>query len=274
MTRILYVFFVAAFFCACDRSDAPAKRSFVDVGGINTAVKPGDNFFRYVNGRWYDTVKIADDQTGIGSYSFLNIPQKLLLQHILDSVSATQGAPGSIEQKVGDFYASGMDTATIDQRGYEPIKPMLARIDAIGDGPSLIKFAATELTAGNSAFFGFGISPDNKNSSINIAHLVQAGLGLPDRDYYFKSDSPTLRIQKAYVLYIGKLFQLTGSSPAEAARQAEIDYNIEKQIAAAHKTRIELRDVNANYNKVVVSAISKSQPNIGWEAVFGYLDAR
>ncbi|HXB91803.1 MAG TPA: alpha/beta fold hydrolase, partial [Puia sp.] len=230
------------------------KKSFVDFDGIDSSIKPGDNFFRYVNGRWYDSAKIAADQAGVGSYSFLNIPQKQLLQHILDSVSQTQHAPGSIDQKVGDFYASGMDTATINRRGYEPIRPILAQIDAIGDVPSLMKFVAAGLKTGNQSIIGFGISPDNKNSSINIAHAFQTGIGLPDRDYYFKTDSPTLRIQQAYVKYIGTLFQLTGSDPAAASRNANLVYGIEKQLAASHKTNIELRDVDANYHKIAIAS--------------------
>jgi putative endopeptidase len=258
---------------ACNNLGAQ-KRSFVDIDGIDSSIKPGDNFFRYVNGHWYDTAKIADDQTGVGSYSFLNIPQKKLLQHILDSVSKTPHTPGSIDQKVGDFYASGMDTVTINRRGYEPIRPILASIDAISDVPSLVKFAATELKAGNRSFIGFGISPDNKNSSINIAHVYQAGIGLPDRDYYFKADSATLSIQQAYKKYISTLFRLTGSNVASATQQADIAYGIEKQIAAFHKTNIELRDVNANYHKIAVSSISNTQANIGWDALLADLDAK
>jgi putative endopeptidase len=262
------------FLAACNTPQEAPKRSFVDVSGIDASIKPGDDFFRYVNGRWYDTAKIADDQSGVGSYSFLNIPQKQLLQNILDSVSKTQHASGSIDQKVGDFYASGMDTATVDQRGYQPIQPILARIDAIGDVPSLVKFAATELKTGNHSFIGFGVSPDNKNSGINIAHVYQAGIGLPDRDYYFKTDSSTIGIQQAYKKYIGALFQLTGADSAAATQKAAIVYGIEKQIAASHKTNIELRDVNANYNKRAVSAVSKAQPNIGWESLLANLDAK
>ncbi len=217
MSRFLYICLVAGLFGACNNPDPNSpKKSFIDVAGIDSSIKPGDNFFRYVNGRWYDTAKIADDQTGVGSYSFMNIPQKQLLQNILDSVSRTQNAPGSIDQKVGDFYASGMDTVTINQRGYEPLRPILARIDAIGDVPSLVNFAATELKTGNRSFIGFSISPDNKNSGINIAHFYQAGIGLPYRDYYFKTDSSTVSIQQAYKKYIGALFGLTGGDPAVA----------------------------------------------------------
>src|SRR5262249_36554966 len=149
-------------------------------------VKPGDNFFRYANGHWYDTVRIADDQTGVGSYQFLNIPQQELLLHILDSVSKTTSTPSSIYQQVGDFFASGMHTTTIKQRRDEPIRPILAQIDAVRDVESFVRLAATELKEGNSSIIGFGIAPDNKNSSINIAHVGQTGIGLPERDYYFK----------------------------------------------------------------------------------------
>jgi len=275
MNKFIYIFLVLCFLGACNTPEPQdQKRNFVDVTGIDSSIKPGDNFFRYVNGRWYDTAKIADDQTGVGSYMFLNIPQKLLLQNILDSVSKAQHIPGSIDQKVGDFYASGMDTATINQRGYAPIQPTLARIDAISDVPSLIKFAAIELKTGNQSFIGFGISPDNKNSGINIAHVYQAGIGLPDRDYYFKTDSSTLGIQQAYKKYISTLFQLTGSDLPIATQQADIVYGIEKQLAASHKTNIELRDINANYHKTTVASISKAQPNMGWGTLLADLDAK
>jgi putative endopeptidase len=275
MHKLFYLSFVFAFFCACQNNTPnPPERSFVDVSGIDSSIKPGDNFFRYVNGRWYDTVKIAGDQAGVGSYSFLNIPQKQLLQNILDSVSKTTNPPGSIDQKVGDFYASGMDTATINRRGYEPVRPILTRIDAISDAPSLMQFVAIELTTGNHSIIGLEIFADNKNSSINIAHANQTGIGLPDRDYYFKTDSPTLHIQAAYQQYISTLFELTGSDQTTAAKNAAIVYGIEKQIAESHKTNVELRDVDANYHKMPVTAINKTEPNLGWTALLAELGAK
>ncbi len=276
MNKYLCLCISVLLFSACnnpDTSSLPGK-NFVDITGIDSSIKPGDNFFRYVNGHWYDSAKIADDQTGVGSYMFLNIPQKLLLQNILDSVSKATNATGTIDQKVGDFYASGMDTTTINQRGYEPIKPILTNIDAISDVPSLMKFIATELKTGNSSIINFSISPDNKNSSINIAHAYQSGIGLPDRDYYFKTDSSTIRIQQAYQKYIGTLFQLTGSDSTTAIKNAAIVYGIEKQIAASHKTNIELRDINSNYNKMAIASIDKKQANIGWATLLTNLDAK
>ena len=276
MNKLFYLLLALTFLSACNTTTTPDahKTSFVDVSGIDSTIKPGDNFFRFVNGRWYDTAKIADDQTGVGSYMFLNIPQKQLLQNVLDSVSKTEHANGSIDQKVGDFYASGMDTTTINQRGYQPIQPILLQIDSISNLPSLMKFVATEMKTGNSSIIGFGISPDNKNGSINIAHVYQAGIGLPDRDYYFKTDSSTLAIQQAYKKYISSLFQLTSSDQAAAIKNADIVYGIEKQMAASHKTNIELRDVNANYHKTAVVLINKTHPEIGWETLLANLGAK
>lgn len=273
MTKYLTLFVLLSIAVACNKP-APPKKQFVDVGGIDPSIKQGDNFFRYVNGRWYDTAKIAADQVGIGSYMFLNIPQKKLLQHILDSVSQVKSAAGSIEQKVGDFYASGMDTQTIDQRGFEPVIPILDMIDSIKDVPSMMNFVAKEFKAGNRSMIDFGVFPDNKNSNINIAHAGQTGLGLPDRDYYFKTDSSTAGIQNAYKTYLKTLLVLTGSDEATARKSTNTVYYIERQLAGAHRTNIELRDVSVNYNKMPVAAMGKKQPAIGWVNILKGLDVQ
>ncbi|MBL7877808.1 MAG: M13 family metallopeptidase, partial [Cyclobacteriaceae bacterium] len=273
MKKFLFGTLITLACWACTQSEPP-KKILVDVAGIDESTKPGDNFFRHVNGLWYDTARIAADQSGVGSYSFLNIPQKKLLQNILDNVSKMENSKGTIEQKVGDFYASGMDMETINERGYEPIKPLLERIEAIQNVPALMKLVANELKMGNRSIISFGIRPDNKNSGINIAHVYQTGIGLPDRDYFFKTDSSTLRIQEAYKKYLAALFQLTGSDPAAATQAATIVYNLEKEIAASHKTRVEMRDVNNNYNKVSVAALDKKQPHIGWTTLLTTLEAK
>jgi putative endopeptidase len=251
----------------------PATVAPADIAGIDSSVKPENNFFMYVNRIWYDTAQIPPSQSGVGAYMFMNYPQRLRLQGILDSVSKANNTAGSIEQKLGDFYASGMDTITINKLGYNPIKPMLTRIDSISNLTSLMKFVATEVKSGNSSFLSFGVSPDNKNSRLNITHIYQTGIGLPERDYYFKTDAPSLAIQQAYKLYLAKLFQLTGSDGSTASKDADIVYNIDRQLAGSHRTNIELRDVNANYNKMSVSTLVKKQPNIGWQHVLNDLGA-
>jgi putative endopeptidase len=237
-------------------------------------LRPGNDFFKYVNGKWYDSVSIPASQAGVGAYMFMNFPQRIRLQGILDSLSQSKSQEGSIAQKVGDFYASGMDTVTIDKRGYTPIKPLLAKIEAISDLPSLMNFVVNEAKTGNSSIIAFGVSSDQKNSSMNIAEIYQTGIGLPDRDYYFKSDSSTVAIQEAYKKYLSTLFQQTGGNALEAQKNANLVYDIDKQLAVSHKTKVELRDVQANYNKMAVTDLVKRHPNIDWITFLNKLGAK
>ncbi|RAI91407.1 M13 family metallopeptidase [Algoriphagus yeomjeoni] len=273
MKNLLFVLLILSISCSPEgeTNESKTARNFVEVSEIDTSIKPGDNFFMYVNGIWYDTAKIADDQSGVGSYSFLNIPQKKLLENILEEVSRAENPAGSIEQKVGDFYASGMDTEAINSRGFEPIKPILEEIESISDLPSLLSFVTDEIKSNSESIIGLGISPDAENSSINIAHFSQTGLGLPDRDYYFKSDSSTLAIQQAYLDYLATLFQLTGTDEITALKNAQSVYAIEKKLAESHKTRIERRVVKENYHKMAVSELDQKQPNIRWSSMLDQL---
>lgn len=157
-----------------------------------------------------------------------------------------------------------MDTITIEKRGYEPIKRTLSRIESIRDVKSLMSFVAEGIKVGNGSIMSFGGGPDDKNSSMNIAHSYQTGIGLPDRDYYFKTDPSTVAIQNAYKTYLSTLFQLTGTNAATSKKDAELVYHIDQQIAASHKTRVERRDVHANYNMMAVAELEKKEPNIGW----------
>lgn len=274
MKKSLILFTALLSFAACTNSPDKTNNNIADIQGIDSSIKPGDNFFMYVNGKWYDTVQIPPSQAGVGTYMFMNYPQRLRLQGILDSVSKVNNTTGSIEQKLGDFYASGMDTITINNRGYEPIKPILARIDSISDVTSLIKFVTDAAKVYNTSILAFGVGPDNKNSNLNIAHIYQTGIGLPERDYYFRTDAPSIAVQQAYKTYLAKLLQLTGSDTATATKNADIVYNIDKQLASSHKTNIELRDVNANYNKMAVADLAKRQPNIGWVNILNDLGAK
>lgn len=273
MTRLLFLSLITILAFSCKQATDQAT-GHVAITGIDSAVKPGDNFFMYVNKIWYDSAKIPASQSGVGSYSFLNFPQRIRLQGILDSVAASNNPAGSIEQKVGDFYASGMDTASIDKRGYEPVKPILAKIDAVTDLPSLLKLVAEEQKTGNRSLIGFYIGPDDKQSSVTIVQLGQAGLGLPERDYYFKTDPSTAGIQQAYKTALSSYFKLVGVDSVAAGKNAVLVYEIEKQLAGSHKTNIELRDVKGNYNKLAVADIAKKQTEIGWPALLAAYGAK
>jgi len=268
-----FILFAALLAFSCKRPPAQDQK-VIEITGVDFSLNPGDDFYRYANGKWYDSATIPASQAGVGAYMFMNYPQRLKLQGILDSVSLGKYPEGSIEQKVGDFYAAGMDTATINKRGYEPIKSTLSEIDRIADVSALMKFVAEQTKIDNGFMMGFGIGPDDKNSNVNIAHMYQTGLGLPDRDYYFKTDAATVAIQNAYKTYLATLFKLTGSTKDAAKKEASAVYEIDKQLATSHRTRVERRDVIANYNMLAVNDLEKSQPNIGWISFLQNLGAK
>lgn len=273
MKKLVYFSLMLLLAGACQRASIPTTKRVV-VTGIDASKKPGDDFFTYANGIWTDTARIPASQAGVGAYSFMNYPQRIRLQAILDSVSASRFPVGSIEQQVGDFYASGMDTLAINNRGYEPIRSLLARIDAIADVAGLLALVADEQKVGDRSIIGLYVGPDNRQSSINIAQLAQTGIGLPERDYYLKTDSSTVRVQKAYRTYLTRLFELIGTEAKTAAANAAVVYDLEKQLATAHKTNIERRDVKANYNKLAVADLSTKQPTLNWPTLLTNLGVK
>jgi putative endopeptidase len=249
--------------------DTTAKNTvFFDKTGMDTTVKPGDNFFEYANGTWTKKTVIPASESEWGSFATLYDDNEKHLHTILESVSAQDNAAGSKEQKVGDLYKSGMDTVAIEKLGYDPIKPQLAKIAAITDYKRLVKLAADGFKSGDGFLFGFSIGPDDKISTKNAAHFDQTGLGLPDRDYYFKADTASVSIRAKYVKYITKLFTLTGVDEATAADKAAGIMKLETAIAQSHLSPVELRDPVKNYNKLTMVEFQKQIPDIDLADVF------
>jgi putative endopeptidase len=250
-------------------SEAPARTVFFDKTGMDTTVKPGDDFFSYASGAWMKKTEIPASETGWGSFYTLHDDNQKNIHKILDELTQLNNPAGSKEQKVADFYTSGMDTAAIEKLGYEPVKPLLAKIDAVKDYKQLLDLSAEGFKDGDGFLFGLYVGPDDKISTKNAVSFSQAGLGLPNRDYYFKTDSNSVKIRKAYVKYIAKLFTLTGVDTASAAKQANDILKLETQIANSHSTPVELRDPVKNYNKFAVSAFQTQIPDIDLKNVLG-----
>jgi len=250
--------------CADHKGEA-ATSAYLDIADIDSTVKPGDDFYSYANGRWLKTAVIPPTESGVGSFLNIYNRTKANVKLILDSVSQSKNTGGSIEQKVGDFYASGLDSATIEKRGFDPVKIYLQQIDSIKDTRGVLHFAAEQTASENSLLIAQYIGADEKNSTLNIPIYYQSGLGLPDRDYYFKTDSATKKIVTAYRVYLSKLFQLTGDDSATAVKKVFDVYNLENKMAASHRNNVELRDPQSNYNKMAVADLDKKMPLIGWK---------
>ncbi len=200
------------------------KKKYIDRANMDLSVKPGDDFFEYANGTWVKNNPIPAKQTRWGAFNVLAQENIDRLVGILNEVSRTPGQPkGSVKQRVGDLYASAMDSVAIEKRGYDPIKPDLERIATIKTTDDVINEMVYERTrALTSPFFGFGVGADAKHPNVNIVNFSQGGTTLPDRDYYLKDDARTIKIQNTYKQYIVTLFTLTGTDAKDAAKNADV----------------------------------------------------
>lgn len=249
------------------------KTPFIDKANMDLTVKPGDDFYTYANGAWLKTNPVPAKETRWGSFNQLRDFNIIAVRNILNESAANTKAPkGSIEKRVGDFYAAGMDSATIDKLGYTPIKADLERLKKVKDVKGVLKETASLRTSGAAApMFGFYVGQDRKNVENMVPQLSQGGTTLPDRDYYLKDDARTQKIQSAYKTYITKLFTLSGTPEAAAKKNAETIFNIEKKLAAAQMSRVEMRDPYKTYNKFAVADLTKSTPNIDWKSMMAQM---
>lgn len=262
---------------SCNSSESKtelANKNFLDKAGMDTTVKPGDDFYEYVNGNWYKKVSIPDDQSGWGVFYEIYENNLKNLREILEEAAKGNHPKGSLEQKVGDYYAAGMDTMAIEKAGAEPLKAMLAKIDAIKDYKEFMNLVDENYARGEGDLMGFYVGADDKNSSQNIAVFTQSGLSLPEKEYYTRTDSASVAIRAAFTKYIRTLFMLNGVDSAAAAKNANDILTFETEISKSHRTPVELRDPQKNYNKTAVADLEKTMPNIGWTNFFAKINAK
>jgi putative endopeptidase len=248
----------------------PVKpRKFIDPANMDLSVKPGDDFFEYANGNWVKNNPIPDKQTRWGSFGILGQDNTNRLLVILKEVSKTPGQPkGSLKQRVGDLYYSGMDSVTIEKRGYEPIVPDLKRISAISSLDGVINEMVYDRSHSVSdPLFGVGVRQDSKHPTKYIVGFNQGGTTLADRDYYLQSDARTMKIQGAYKHYITTLFTLTGSSEDQAVKNAATVFRMETALAKIQLSRTQMRDPNKTYNKFSLGDFEKMTPHLNWSTI-------
>lgn len=248
----------------------PVKKPvFIDKSSMDLTKNPGDDFYNYASGTWIKNNPVPAKETRWGSFNLLRDFNINAVKTILaESANNKKAVVGSVEKRVGDFYMAGMDSLTIEKLGYSPIKPDFEKLNQISDLNGIINHAASMRTYGSgSPFFGFNVGQDRKYVKNIVPQLSQGGTTLPDRDYYLKSDARSLIIQKSYKNYITSLFSLSGSSPAEAEKAAETIFNIEKTLASAQMSRVEMRDPYKTYNKFSVTDFSKTTSNLNWQSL-------
>src|SRR6266513_1646450 len=254
------------------QSVSPASRNPppLDPKNMDTSVKPQEDFYLYSNGGWLKRNPVPPEYSRWGAFSELEEKNNEALHKIAEkTANAHVDANTAPEvQKVGDYYASGMDEKTIETARIKPLEDELKRIDEITHRADLLNAIARLHTIGVEAFFEFGSGQDAKDSTRDIAQAHQGGIGLPDRDYYTKTDEDSKKKRAAYVDHVTKRLTLLGEAPGKAAEDARKIMALETSLAKASRTRVELRDPQKNYNKMSQADLQKLTPDWNWDDYF------
>ncbi|MFT3743173.1 MAG: M13 family metallopeptidase [Pyrinomonadaceae bacterium] len=243
-----------------------------DTSRMDTSVEACNDFYQYANGTWLKTTKIPAEYPSWGSFTIVYENNQSVLKKVVENAAkTTNAAKGSDTQLVGDFYASCMDEAALDKAGVTPIQPILAEIAKISNQKDLQKEIAMFHDRGLGGFFRFGIGADDKDSNVNIANASQGGVGLPNRDYWFKDDAKSVETRQKYAEFMTNMLKLAGDSAETAAAETAVVTGIQKRFAAAAKSPVDLRDSEANYNKKSLVELAQMTPNFSWP---DYLSSR
>ncbi len=236
------------------------------VSHIDKTVKPGDDFFLYANGKWFKENPIPPSEQSNGLWQLIQDTINAQVRSICESAAQLMDEPkGSAKQKIGDFFYSGMDSVSLNARGLADLKADFERIDGIKDFNGVMKEAAYIHMVSGSPLFGFGVGQDDRISSKNAVFIAQGGLSLPDRRFYFDTDSHASAIREKFVQHLHKMFVLIGYEDVRAQRVADSLMNLETSIAKACRKREDTRDPEKNYNKIAFKQLSESTPNLDWE---------
>ncbi len=252
----------------------PKQPAPLDPGNFDTSVKPSDDFYTYANGGWLKANPIPPDQSRWGSFNELIEKNNDALHEVAEKAAkAATGENVPVDtQKVANYYASGMDEAAIDAAKATPLADEMKRIEAIKDRQSVLDEIAHLHSLGITSLFGFTSGQDDKNSTMVISQAFQGGLGLPDRDYYTKTDEASKKIRDQYVEHVTKMLTMGGMPADKAGEAAKKILAMETELAKASRTRVERRDPQKNYNKMTPAQLQKLTPDFKWADYFKELN--
>ncbi len=245
------------------------QKSGLDITLIDQSVKPTNDFFAHANGIWLKNNPIPADKSSWGSFYVLREESLHALHEILEELMSKEPVQGSEEQKLRDYYATGMNMEKRNQQGNEPLKKYFQLIDGIETPDDYIGIVQKLHRIGIMPFWSFGISPDEKNSSRVLPYFGQCSLGLPERDYYFRDDEKSKNLRQQYLEHIQKMFALADfSNPQEIAQRV---FDVELNLAKFSMNPTELRDIIAQYNPYTEKELQKLSPDIAWSSYLRYV---
>lgn len=264
-TKTLLVSFSMVATAAC----AQNLSSGIDKANMNLDVKPGADFYEYAAGGWLKTHPLDAEHPTNGAFVDLEEQNQKRIKGLIEEYSSTSQPKGSLGQKIGDLYNLMMDSVRLNREGAAPLKPVLAKVEAIKNKKEYqLVMAQLDYHGVGAMMFGISVGADQRNASQNIVGISQGGIGLGERDYYLNDDEQTVKVRNAYKEYIKTLFQLTGDDEQTAQKKSDVLLAIETRIAKASYDNVKLRDVNANYHKMSYAQLISDYPEIDWGNIF------
>jgi putative endopeptidase len=276
MKRLVLFLSVSGFLFACNSvNNKKADRKDILAEHLDTTVNPAKDFFNYANGGWIkqNPIPASERRWGIDKL-ILNETYARMLKLSEESGADTKAEKGSNTQKIGDFYATGMDTMTIEKQGITKLQPEFDHINAVKDKSGLLEEVAHLQMIGCSPVYSPNISQDEKKSDQYALHIYQGGIGLPNRDYYFDNDARTKNIRSEYVVHLQKMFQLLGEDEATAKKHSDVVMKLETSLAKSSRKLEDLRDPYKNYNKKDMKGLSAMSPSMDWTKSFEMMNIK
>ena len=251
---------------AVTMADEPLK-SGLNKADMNTSVKAGDDFYEYACGGWMKANPLPAAYSRFGSFDRLAEDNNERINGILKELQEGTYKQGTIEQKLSDYYKLAMDSTRREQDGIQPVMSLIKKLEAAKTVQQLFDVQLEMAKFGDSEFYSAGMGADEKNASQNILGVNQGGLTLGQKDYYLETDEATTKIREAYKKHIARMFQLFGFSNSQATKKMQNVFKLELALAKVSKSRTELRDPQANYNKMTLQEFNTKYPNLKLEQV-------
>ena len=247
----------------------PAKvDTAINPANLDTTVVAGEDFDTYANGGWKKLNPLPADRGRYGSFDQLAEVAEKQVKDLVEATAKAQNEKGSVADKIALLFGQGMDSTAIEAQGYEPLMGYLQEIESIATTDDVQVAVARFHQSGIFPLFAFYASTDARNSNEVIAQVAQAGLGMPDRDYYLGEDARSAELRVKYIEYMAKIFVLTGNDEATAKANAEKVMALETRLAKVSMTRLERRDPNKTYNKMTTADLASLSPNINWQLYY------
>ena len=238
----------------------------IDLANLDTTALPGTDFYQYACGGWMKNHPLTDEYSQYGSFTVLAENNRKQMQGLIEELAKGQHEAGSVAQKIGTLYNLAMDSVKLNQEGTAPIKTELEEIASLKNKADVYALLGSLERRGITSYLGTGVGADQKNSDMNAVYTSQAGLSMGERDYYLATDEATTKIREAFKMHVAKMYQLAGFDEATANRGRDIVMDVETRLAKTFRSMVELRDPQANYNKMTLDELKQKYASFNWDA--------